>query len=121
MSKLFPIQFVDFIFRSWLVRLQLLETKNGTTRYQPGKPGPLNLISSLGQKEANVLSDDSRHFFEYLCAVRNWKLRDGKSTMLLEGIECQYQGEIDEYENAYGEGILRWPNGTVEEATWMNN
>ena len=41
--------------------------------------------------------------------------------MLIEGIECQYSGELDEYDNAYGEGILRWPNGTVEEATWMNN
>ena len=81
----------------------------------------MNLISSLGQKEADVLTDDSRHFFEYLCAVRAWKLKAGKTTIRVEGIDCQYEGEIDEYDNAYGEGILRWPTGTVEESTWMNN
>ena len=104
------------------MRLQLLETKNGTTRYTPGKPGPLDLVGSLAQSQADKLTDDSRHFFEYLCAVRSWKLRTGKTKIKVAGeIECDYEGELDEYDNAYGEGILKWPTGTVEEATWMNN
>ena len=33
----------------------------------------------------------------------------------------EYRGEIDDDNNAYGEGILTWPSGATETSTWLNN
>ena len=58
---------------SWLVRQQLLETNNGTTKYTRGKPGPYSIVSDLTVKQKEFLSEDTNHFFDYLDAVRAWK------------------------------------------------
>ena len=70
---------------SWLVRQQLLETNNGTTKYTRGLPGPYALVTGLTADQKEFLSEDTNHFFDYLDAVRAWKFRVGTMQMDVPG------------------------------------
>ena len=68
------------------------------------------------------MSENTSHFFDYLDAVRAWKLFAGSTMISVPGEgKCKYEGEIDCDNNAYGEGILTWNSGAIEKGTWLNN